>query len=87
MLNFVMLSVLMLSVVAPFQNKPKVVRKGIAKRATLKGRLLALSANIRFRFKRLTAANSPAYYRLIFITIVRSFIVQATTLGFVFNGR
>jgi hypothetical protein len=77
----------MLSAVAPFQNKLNVVCKGIANRAPLKGRLLALSANIRICLKRLTAANSPAYYRFIFITIVRSFIVQATTLGFVFEGR
>ncbi len=48
--------------------------------APLKGRLLALSTNIRLGWKGLTETNTPAYYENLLITAVKSFIVQALTI-------
>jgi hypothetical protein len=42
------------------------------------GRLLALPANIRLRWKSMAVANILAYYVTATITAVKSFIVQAT---------
>jgi hypothetical protein len=41
------------------------------------GRLLALPANIRLRWKGMAVANTLAYYITATITAVKSFIVQA----------
>ncbi len=41
------------------------------------GRLLALPANIRLRWKSMAVANTLAYYIKATITAVKSFIVQA----------